>query len=91
MAKGIYKFYRDCDRFGSLEGIFIEDSDRIEASIGKEMYFYEVLGKHSEITLDLEEVDIVLVTEDENIISLFEENQMQMGINPIEYLRENRG
>ena len=47
--KYLYKFYWDCGRMGELEGLFIAEDDVLKNSIGKNVYFGEVLGKHSEI------------------------------------------
>lgn len=51
----VWKFYADCGRMGSLEGIFLSSARAVEASWGKEAYFGEVLGKHSEIYFTLKE------------------------------------
>ena len=45
----LYKFHWDCGRMGNLDGVFIAEPKEIEALIGKEIHFGEVLGKHSDI------------------------------------------
>ena len=45
--KGLYEFYWECGRQGDLTGVFIADSESVAALLDKEIYFGEVLGKHS--------------------------------------------
>lgn len=54
----LYQFYWDCGRSGSLEGLFVSTEREIEKAIGAQVYFGEVLGKHSEVYGDLEKGDI---------------------------------
>jgi hypothetical protein len=62
----LYRFRFDCGRMGSLGGLFIARPSVVAALIGCEIYFGEVLGKHSEITGPVEEGDLELleVTQD---------------------------
>lgn len=89
MAKGLYKFNFDCGRMGELNGIFIADSKDVESVIGKEVYFGEVLGKHSEIYGTIDEGEIKLITDDPEIVSLMEENNISTGFNPLDYVEES--
>lgn len=84
--KGLYKYYVDCGRQGELSGLFISDKDTVEKAIGKQVYFGEVLGKHSEIFGELEADEIELVTEDELFIKLAEEYCIEIGYNPLNYI-----
>lgn len=88
MAKGLYKFNFDCGRMGELNGIFIADSKDVESVIGKEVYFGEVLGKHSDIYGTIDEGEIKLITDDPEIVSLMEENNISTGFNPLDYVEE---
>ena len=54
----VYKFHWYCGRMGSLSSVFIAPTDVVEDALGKEVYFGEVLGKHSEIHGILEENDL---------------------------------
>ncbi|ADQ53308.1 hypothetical protein 65p300 [Aeromonas phage 65] len=45
----LYRFYWDAGRGGSVEGLFVEDSEVVEKYIGSDVYFGEILGKHSEV------------------------------------------
>lgn len=89
--KGIYKFEWDCGRSGNMEGLFIADSEDIKKLIesDEEIYFGEVLGKHSEVYGTIEKDDITLVSDDLNSISVFEKLDLSMGCNPLEYLKES--
>ena len=86
-TKGLYKFSTDCGRMGSLEGIFIDTKERVDKLIssGIEVYFGEVLGKHSEITGVIEKKDITLVTDDENVLKALEKVSIDSGFNPFNY------
>lgn len=46
---GLYKFYWDCGRMGSVDGLFFAHKDEVEKAMGSYIYFGEILGKHSEI------------------------------------------
>ena len=87
--KGVYKFYWNCGRSGSLEGIFVADSEEVASAVGKKVYFGEVLGKHSEVYGALEEGDLTLITEEQNIVELFETHDIQSGWNPLEYISDS--
>lgn len=84
--QGLYKFYWDCGRMGSIDGVFIADSVAIENLIGKEVYFGEVLGKHSEVYGVIEKDDITLVTNDPSVIDAL--GDFSAGHNPLDYVEE---
>lgn len=84
--KKLYKFYWDCGRNGNIEGYFVSTPNQISNAIGKQVYLGEVLGKHSEIYGNLEESDIQMITENQELVKLFEENIGYAGYNPLHYL-----
>lgn len=51
MSKAIFKMNLDAGRQGSLEGIFSAEKEHVKILVEQEIevYFGEVLGKHSEI------------------------------------------
>ena len=51
----LYDFYVDYGRSGEITGLFIADEDAVKRSIGKHVHLGEVLGKHSDVSFDLEE------------------------------------
>ena len=86
-TKGLYKFSTDCGRMGSLEGLFIDTKERVDKLIssGIEVYFGEVLGKHSEIFGAINKDDITLITDDKNVMKALEKVSIDSGHNPFEY------
>ena len=87
MKKAIYKFKAECGRQGTLEGCFIADKKMVEVLISEkiEVYYGEVLGKHSEIYGNVEPNELTMVTDDNSIIEMFEKHQLYSGINPFDY------
>lgn len=85
--KAVYEMSIDCGRSGYLEGIFVAPKRYVEELTKGhiEVYFGEVLGKHSEVFGTLSDADIKIVSDDENIVSIFEENRISSGHNPFEY------
>jgi len=58
----LYRFYWDCGRMGSLNGLFIADDAEVARFIGKKCYFGEGLWG------TLEEGDLEIVTDDQDFI-----------------------
>ena len=79
----LYKFYWDCGRQGDVEGIFKAKKSFVESVIGNEVYFGEILGKHSEVCGDLEDKDLEIISEDPIVVM----NTPESGYNPLEYMR----
>lgn len=88
--KYLWKFYWDCGRMGEVSGLFVATEDEINKSIGKEVYFGEILGKHSEVcgTLDREDLEKI------NLDSVSTERVAEFlgdtwsGYNPLKYIDE---
>ena len=80
----LWSFYWDCSRQGEVEGLFKATKEEVENAIGKEVYFGEILGKHSEVYGTLEEGEIELISD--NPIEVM--NATESGYNPLEYLEE---
>lgn len=88
----IVQFYWDCGRMGEVEGIFTCEKEHLEKAYGKEVYFGEILGKHSEISGELNAEDITILTDDQDFIRKFEEilgAGTVSGYNPLEYISED--
>lgn len=83
--KGVYKFYWDYGRNGEVSGIFVAEDYKIKEIIGKEIYFGEILGKHSEVSNTIDEEDITLISQDPEFVRVFEESGGSVGYNPLEY------
>lgn len=73
---------------GELDGLFVADQSEVDALIGKELYFGEVLGKHSEIYGTLEADEITVKSDDPAFMKKFIEVMGAgtiSGFNPLEY------
>lgn len=83
----VFKMDIDCGRMGTLNGVFVERKDYVSALIENqvEVYFGEVLGKHSEICGFISEDEIVLVSDDKNVVNIIVDNKLSSGYNPFEY------
>lgn len=88
--KGLYKANIDCGRAGNLYGLFIADVESINELIESKrvIEFGEVLGKHSDISGNLEPTDVTLVTTDEAFIAQAEALQLCVGINPFAFITD---
>lgn len=85
--KAVFKLHFDCGRSGELTGLFIAEKEQVEwlKQSKLEVYFGEVLGKHSEVFGPLDESDITLVSEDESVVKVIEDNDLENGFNPFHY------
>lgn len=85
--KGLYKFHWDCGRSGDVEGVFIADSADVSYMIDNnvDVYFGEILGKHSEVYGKIEPEEITFITSDENVINIVEQYGLESGYNPLDY------
>lgn len=81
---GLYKMIADCG-YGEVYGLFVANIDTMQYLITHDVgvYFGEVCGKHSEISGHLDTDDITLVTTDENVIKVIQDNDLEMGYNPL--------
>lgn len=88
----LYKFYVDCGRMGSLDGLFIATQGEVDKAIGKEMYFGEVLGKHSDIYGELEAHEVTLVSSEQDKVQWLYEllGSDVSGFNPLSYISEDQ-
>jgi len=89
--KAIYEFHWDCGSMGDVEGLFVADIEDVEKAIGREVYFGEILGKHSEVYGVLELNDLAMKTDDQDFIEKFESimgEGFYSGHNPLHYLSE---
>lgn len=87
--KKLYKFYWDCGRQGNVEGIFIAEENEVKNAIGKDVYFGEILGKHSDVYGTIEEGEIEEIQVSETTVKEMEEviGITISGYNPLDYVR----
>lgn len=85
---GLYQY---CFSFrgGEFQGTFVCDKEIISQLYGKNIYFGEVLGKHSELSIDFSEEDFKLLTDDQEFINKYEMLVGDTGYNPFDYLPED--
>lgn len=87
--KLLCSYFLDCGRMGELEGLFIAYQSDIDALVGTEVNFGEVLGKHSDITATIEEGDIKVVSSDREKIDWLQGiflGDSITGFNPFDYV-----
>ena len=75
---------------GEVEGLFVATKNEIQNAIGKNVYFGEILGKHSEVYGTLDENDLEKI----NLDSVSTERVAELlgdtwsGYNPLEYIND---
>lgn len=90
--KVIVEFAVEYGRMGDLQGLFICEKAALEKLYGKEVYFGEVLGKHSEVVVDVDAGCFEIKTEDQDFIAKFIEimgDGTISGYNPFDYIDED--
>jgi len=87
--KYLYKFYWNCGRSGNLEGLFVATEKEVADAIGKEAYFGEVLGKHSEVYGTINERDIIKLDVSHEAVTEVSKylNGTWSGFNPLRYVK----
>lgn len=85
----LVSFFRDCGRMGDLDGMFVTTEAQLMRSIGKTAYFGEVLGKHSDVAICIQEADYEIKSDDQDFITKFVEimgSTDVSGFNPLDYI-----
>jgi len=87
----LVQFFWDCGRMGDVEGLFVTTEEELERAYGKQVYFGEILGKHSEVYGTLDREDITLVTDDQDFITRIVDllGTDLSGYNPLDKLQES--
>ena len=87
--KKIYRFHWDCGRMGNVDGVFAATEEEVQAAIGREVYFGEILGKHSEVHGTLAESEFEVLTDDQDFIEKANKfGLIPTGYNPLSYLEQ---
>lgn len=87
--KVLVSFKWDCGRMGDVTGLFVCDNTVLEEAYGRDVYFGEILGKHSEIYGTLDRKDITLKSDDQAFIEKLVDvvgSDTISGHNPLGYL-----
>ena len=83
----LVRFNLDCGRNGNLVGTFATSEKVLNSLIGKEIYFGECLGKHSDVSSTMEENMFEVLCKDQDFIASAQEyGLIPSGYNPIDYL-----
>ncbi len=84
----LYKFSWDIGRMGEVEGLFIADEEKVNEMIGSDVYFGEILGKHSEIFGTLDKEDLEIKSDDKSFVSKLKSllGTSISGYNPLSYI-----
>ncbi len=78
--------YSESGRGWTIEGMFVSTDENNKRLFGKDLYYGEVCGKHSELSLRFSEDDLKVVTEDQDFIEKFEQLIGYTGYNPFDYI-----
>lgn len=85
-APDVYKFHWDCGRLGDVEGVFIARPSWVDKAIGEEVYFGEILGKHSEIYGTLKAHNLKRLNLPPAAVGLLRDVLGEVGYNPLRYI-----
>jgi hypothetical protein len=91
MAKVLVSFKWDVGRMGDVTGLFVTTTEKLEGLYGKQVYFGEILGKHSEICGTIDPKEITIKATDPVFIDKLVEiigSETISGYNPFDYLEE---
>ncbi|MEE6129096.1 hypothetical protein V2E39_16975 [Chryseobacterium arthrosphaerae] len=90
--EAVYKMHVDCGRSGELEGVFVAKKSHVKILIDSEMevYFGEVLGKHSEVYGKIENKEIKMVSDNEDVVNVIKTHDLESGYNPFNYAVVNQ-
>lgn len=86
--KKLWSFYWDCGCQGYVEGIFIATEAEVSKAIGCEVYFGEILGKHSDVYGTVEEGEIKELKVSQSTVTelLSVIGRNISGYNPLDYI-----
>lgn len=75
-------------RGGVVEGLFVTTQSELNKAFGQEVYFGEILGKHSEVEGVLEEHEFEIISTDKAFVEQFQSIVGYFGYNPLDYISE---
>jgi hypothetical protein len=75
---------------GEVDGLFVAEKEDVNAAVGKQVYFGEILV--SFLGAELESGDIQLITDDSELVAKLQGILPEgTGYNPLEYLEDEAG
>lgn len=86
--QSIYFYSVDFGRHGTVEGTILTTANQLKKLFGKSIYFGDVLGKHSDVSIIFEdEDDFELLTSDQEFIKkAVEYKVVPKGYDPFDYI-----
>jgi hypothetical protein len=94
-------FYLDCNRSGNLEGRWVCTQEKWKKFLkdheGKEICLHDILGKHSEVTIKINELDetkegscVSILTDNQDFLNMAKKLKINLssGFNPFDYVDE---
>jgi hypothetical protein len=96
-ARILCRYYSEVDRHGVIQGLFTTLKKDYDKLFGKDVYFFEVLGKHSEFRGTIDEMELQILSDDINFIKQLEREALLVkefrsmtisGQNPFKYLND---
>lgn len=91
MSKVLVSFHWDVGRMGDVNGLFVTTTEELETLYGKNVYFGEILGKHSCIEGTVDRNDITIKTDDAEFIDRLVGiigHETVSGYNPFNYIED---
>lgn len=92
MADVLVAFKWDMRRMGVVEGLFVTTEEELEKAYGKQVYFGDVLGKHSDVNGPLERGDFTIKSTKQEflteLVSVIGSANVS-GYNPLDYLEDS--
>ena len=88
--KKLWTWDVDCGRMGELSGAFFATEQELERVLGSDVCLYDVLGKHSEIEVELEREQFTELEISEQSVKVITDKlgTTLSGINPINEAEE---
>lgn len=88
--KAVFKFNCPCGRMGDVTGVFVSTVKKVSdlMNSNETVHFGEVLGKHSEVSIEMLPALFKLVSTSPEVVRVVEDFYLTSGINPFDYLEE---
>jgi len=93
MNKVLVSFAVDMGRSGELTGLFVTTQSELKSLYGRYVYFGEVLGKHSDVSVTLAEEHFTVKSDEQDFVEkvmniVADGGSTISGYNPFDYLDE---
>ena len=91
MEKFLWRMRFEYGRQGRVQGLFVATEAEIASLIGQTVSFGEILGKHSDVEVRLEDCDFTKIDVDAETVAKVSKQlgETWSGHNPLEYLGDD--